>query len=95
MTKKITVLTIKDRCNAIINNGNQCSRRKKYGNFCGKHNKKQPYGVVSHNSTQHQQNDSLIRVRKIKIKKCNYLIDENNILFNENGTRIIGKLKSI
>ena len=45
--KEGEVLRVLDNNKAIINDGNQCSRRKKFGNFCGKHKKKQPFGIVS------------------------------------------------
>ena len=91
--RKTTVLPFNERCIAIINNGKQCSRRRKYGSFCGKHNKKQQYGVISNNIVSKLTKDTLIQVRTIEIEQKRYLIDQNKILFNESGTTIIGKLK--
>ena len=86
-------LSPEERCIAIINNGNQCSRRRKYNHFCGKHNKKQQFGVVSNNIITSLLNTDFIEVKKIKINGNQYLIDRNQVLFNIEKNKIIGKLK--
>ncbi len=48
--KKIKI-SMKERCKAIINNGKQCSRRKKYNEFCGKHKDKQHFGIITNNTS--------------------------------------------
>ena len=96
-TRKKTIISMEERCKAIINDGKQCSRRKKYHNFCGKHKLKQPFGVVSTININNfnfmsECNPNLIEVKKFKYKQIEYLIDKNNIIFNKEGTKIIGKL---
>jgi len=90
--RKKVVLSPHERCKAIINNGKQCSRRKKYDHFCGKHNKKQPYGCVSKNVSTIM-NQNLIEVRPIHINGGDYLIDKNHIIFSKEGTLIVGIYK--
>lgn len=97
-TRKKTIISMEERCKAIINNGKQCSRRKKYHNFCGKHKLKQPFGIVSDlninnfNFISQQMNPNFIEVKKFKYKNTEYLIDKHNIIFNKEGTKIIGRL---
>ena len=92
--RKVTILLPHERCLAIINNGNQCSRRRKYNQFCGKHNKKQQYGIISNNILLNLINPNLIEVTKITIEQQDYLIDKNHIIFTSDKTKIIGKIKN-
>ena len=98
-----TILSSEERCQAIINNGKQCSRRKKYFDFCGKHKLKQPFGIVTKtlqdNITKDKQtinlfDNNLIEVKQFQYKDKEYLIDNNKIIFNKIGTEIIGKLNN-
>ena len=96
-TRKKTIISMEERCKAIINDGKQCSRRKKYHNFCGKHKLKQPFGIVSQVNINNfsfisQSNPNFIEVKKFTYKNIEYLIDKHNIIFNKEGTKIIGKL---
>ena len=96
-TRKKTIISMEERCKAIINDGKQCSRRKKYHNFCGKHKLKQPFGIVSEVNINNfsfisQSNPNFIEVKKFTYKNIEYLIDKHNIIFNKEGTKIIGRL---
>ena len=103
-TRKKTIIEYEHRCKAFINNGKQCSRRKKYGEFCGKHKNKQQYGISNHNNQTNEsktiksnfytENDNFIEVKKFKINNEDYFIDKNNIIFNKKGTKIIGRLNN-
>ena len=96
-TRKKTIISMEERCKAIINDGKQCSRRKRYHNFCGKHKLKQPFGVVSdviinNFNFMSECNPNLIEVKKFKYKQIEYLIDKNILFLTKEGTKIIGKL---
>jgi hypothetical protein len=94
-TKKKT-LSSHELCTARKQDGDRCTRRKK-GNsqYCGKHITNRPYGRFDNKNDIVEHNDK-IKVRSIQIKKCSYLIDEDNILYNPFGKNglynIIGKL---
>lgn len=99
-TRKKNVILPKERCKAIINNGKQCSRRRKYNDFCGKHKDKQHFGIVNiYNNLSNlitvdpkQHNKNYIEVKQFNYNDSEYLIDNNKIIFNREGTKIIGKL---
>lgn len=98
--RKKTYLSPEERCKAVINTGKQCSRRKKYNDFCGKHKNKQQFGIFNVNDTKNNvkiktdlENDTnYLKVKKFKYLDKEYFIDNNNIIFNKAGTLIVGKL---
>jgi len=99
-TRKKNIIPCTERCKAIINNGKQCSRRKKYNDFCGKHKLKQHFGVINTYSNisnlitdnPKENNKNFLEVKQFKYNDTEYLIDNNKIIFNREGTEIIGKL---
>ena len=79
--------------------GNQCTRKKKNGDFCGKHEKHQKYGRIDdYNNLVEKlsQDDNYIMVWTESINNKEYLVDSNNIVYtkNLNSPEIIGKKKS-
>jgi len=86
--RKKTELQDFERCMARKQDGFQCSRRRKKQNeYCGKHINNRPYGRIDNKGDK----DS-IAVKNIDIEDQQYLIDDNNIIFNLSGDVIVGKL---
>ena len=86
LTGKVNNLQLHERCQAIKQDGEQCSRRHQTNiKFCGKHTKKK-YGEVLNNSDIKE--EDFLSVQKIYINKKEYLIDscENAQL---NGTAVL------
>ena len=89
-----------ERCNAIIADGGQCTRRKKEScKFCGTHCNKQPHGVINNKGK------TVPQMKKVEvwveiIKGIHYYIDANHnvympgdIISGSTKPRIIGKWK--
>lgn len=84
-------------CQAKKADGHQCTRRKKHGNYCGKHEVAQKYGIVSNNSILEeipQTDNNVVITQTETINGVEYLVDSCNIVFtkNMNKPEIVGKL---
>lgn len=89
------------RCVARIQNNTQCSRKCKnaFTPLCGSHIKSIPYGRIDTINNDcpnihHNNNDDVdlslyVRTQLINIGGVNYLIDDNNIIFENNDTNTI------
>ena len=76
--------------------GNQCSRRKKYDDYCGKHVKNQKFGRIDDCNNLLQdfsEDDNYIMVWKEQYKDNEYLVDSNNIVYSNSieNPKILGK----
>lgn len=86
------------QCLARKQDGFQCSRRKRDDvNFCGKHIKNRPYGRIDDfkigtKMLGKQDSEKYVQVKETTIEDTKYLLDKNNILFNPDSYKIIGKL---
>lgn len=88
------------RCVARIQNNTQCSRNCKsiFVPLCGSHIKSLPYGRIDTINNEYpnipHNNDDVdlslyVRTQIINIAGINYLIDDNNIIFENNDTNTI------
>ena len=85
--RKKTILKPHEQCMARKQDGFQCSRRRKSDtDYCGKHIKKRQYGRIDNTEQQ------TINVKNIVINDNEYLIDNDNIIYNLSKTIILGKL---
>ena len=85
-------------CMARKQDGNQCTRKKKFGDFCGKHETNQKFGRIDDynnliNKLSHDDNYIMTWIEIINNKE--YLVDSNDIVYtnNLNNPQIIGKKK--
>ena len=83
-------------CMARKQDGNQCSRRKKYNDYCGKHVNNQKFGRVDDSNNlleDFSEDDNYIMVWKEKYQDNEYLVDSNNIVYTNSieNPKIIGK----
>ena len=86
--RKKTELKADERCMARKQDGDQCTRRRKHSEYCGKHNKNRPFGRVDNNN-------NCIKVKDIRIKDKDYLIDNDSCVFIKKENQMIecvGKL---
>ena len=101
--RKKTILKDSEQCLARKQDGMRCSRRKKkdkltnkYSDFCGKHQSGVPFGRIDDlklegNFFKTLEKDTSIKVKDDIIDGKEYLIDYNNIVYNKEGTLILGK----
>jgi len=88
--------TCSNLCMARKQDGNQCTRKKKYNDYCGKHVNNQKYGRIddcSHLIEDFSEDENYIMVWTEKYKNIDYLVDSNNIVYTNNieNPKIIGK----
>jgi len=102
--RKKTILKDEEQCLARKQDGLRCTRRRKKDSitacileFCGKHQSGQiPFGRVDdlkleNNYFKTKKTDKQVKVLKQLINGKEYYIDSNNIVYNLEGTKIIGK----
>jgi len=87
-----------DRCCAKRANGEQCTRRRLEGNFCGTHMKGAPHGVIDQDDSINQPCMEKVEIWMQDIQGISYYIDKMNnvyspedIVSNKTNPRIIGK----
>ena len=73
-----------NRCNALRSNSEQCSRRRKIGDFCGTHCKGVPHGITT---TLYDETESVIRYKQVSvwaqdIRGIIYYIDEKGNVYD-------------
>uniref|UniRef100_A0A6C0EJ86 Uncharacterized protein n=1 Tax=viral metagenome TaxID=1070528 RepID=A0A6C0EJ86_9ZZZZ len=83
-------------CMARKQDGNQCTRKKKFGEFCGKHETNQKFGRIDDYNNlidKLSQDDNYIMTWVETINDKEYLVDSNNVVYtnNLNNPQIIGK----
>lgn len=83
-------------CMARKQDGNQCTRKKKYNDYCGKHVNNQKHGRIDDCDNLVEdlsQDENYIMVWKENYENKEYLIDSNNIVYTNNvdNPQIIGK----
>lgn len=91
-----------DRCCAKRANGEQCTRRKLDGDFCGTHKKGAPHGVVSLSDQDEVKTTSRVEIWMHEFSGINYFIDKEHhvyspesIVSNKQNPEIIGTWSSI
>jgi hypothetical protein len=90
-----------ERCCAKRANGDQCTRRRLDGTFCGTHSKGAPHGVVEENAASHQQNLEKVEIWLQVIQGISYYVDQHkrvyspeDIVSNQVNPRVIGRWES-
>jgi hypothetical protein len=90
-----------DRCCAKRANGEQCTRRRLEGQFCGTHTKGAPHGVIDQDSVDDQPCMEKVEIWMQDIQGISYYIDKNNrvyspedIVANKQNPRVIGSWDS-
>jgi hypothetical protein len=90
-----------DRCCAKRANGEQCTRRRLEGNFCGTHMKGAPHGIIDQEDVTNQPFMEKVEIWMQDIQGISYYIDKVNnvyspedIVSNKTNPRIIGKWES-
>lgn len=72
-TRPLPVIPSENRCNGILQNSEQCARRKLPNlHYCGSHCKKLPYGSLSNDSVENTQ----VVVFETSIQGIIYYVDE-------------------
>lgn len=91
-----------ERCCAKRANGDQCTRRRLEGVFCGTHSKGAPHGVVEENSENQQHNLEKVEIWLQVIQGISYYVDQHknvyspeDIVSNKVNPRVIGNWESI
>lgn len=91
-----------DRCCAKRANGEQCTRRKLDGMFCGTHKKGSPHGIVSSDQDQQSLVLEKVEIWMQEVNGINYFVDaEHNvyspedIVSNKQDPSIIGRWSSV
>lgn len=91
-----------DRCCAKRANGEQCTRRRLEGNFCGTHLKGAPHGVIDQDNSTKQPCMEKVEIWMQDIQGISYYIDKMNnvyspedIVSNKTNPRVIGKWEAI
>lgn len=88
---------VNERCCAKRANGEQCTRRRLEGTFCGTHSKGAPHGVIDENELNKQPSMGKVEIWLQVIQGINYYVDEKSriyspedIVSNKSNPRIIG-----
>jgi len=88
--------TCSELCMARKQDGNQCTRKKKFNDYCGKHINSHKYGRIDDSSNlleDYSEDENYIMVWKEKYENIDYLVDSNNIVYTNNieNPEIIGR----
>ena len=90
-----------ERCCAKRANGEQCTRRRLEGTFCGTHNKGAPHGVVEEGGAGEQVSLEKVEIWLQVIQGISYYVDQQkrvyspeDIVSNQVNPRVIGRWES-
>lgn len=90
-----------ERCCAKRANGDQCTRRRLDGLFCGTHSKGAPHGVVEENTPNEHHNLEKVEIWLQVIQGISYYVDQHkrvyspeDIVSNQVNPRVIGRWES-
>ena len=90
-----------ERCCAKRANGEQCTRRRLEGVFCGTHSKGAPHGVIDENAGVGQQTLEKVEIWLQVIQGISYYVDQHkrvyspeDIVANQVNPRVIGRWES-
>lgn len=90
-----------ERCCAKRANGEQCTRRRLEGMFCGTHTKGAPHGVVEEDGEDGQVNLEKVEIWLQVIQGISYYVDQHkrvyspeDIVSNQVNPRVIGRWES-
>lgn len=99
--RKRTAIPMNERCIAKRSNNEQCSRRRKFGCFCGTHTKGAPYGVISEMMVDKQETKKKVEIRTVDIGGIYYYVDcdknvysPEDIVSQSTSPKIIGKYEN-
>lgn len=92
-----------DRCGAKRANGDQCTRRKKYGAcYCGTHSKGTPHGIIDIGSNVNELKSQQLEVWVQEIKGIHYYIDNKknvykveDVISNKSNPAIIAQYECL
>lgn len=87
-----------ERCCAKRANGDQCTRRRLEGVFCGTHSKGAPHGIVEENGGAGEQSLEKVEIWLQVIQGISYYVDQQkrvyspeDIVSNQINPRVIGR----
>lgn len=93
--KKKRMIPLEKRCTAKRANGGRCTRRRKFGQFCGTHSNSKTSNVVEDKETGDMKD---IVISNVEIQGITYLADQQHYLYMPNDIlksapqpRIIGR----